>query len=267
MTQPPPPIGENPAGAGKAPPASHRNRDDDEESSERRSKLLFTRRQLSITVLLVLTYWIMVFILPERKLEEVWPVQVAVYVGAVLVAAICVAVMRGGKWKGGRWKAAEDLAIPAFVVFLDVLLVLGLTGIVHFLPELKFAMAVGGGAIAAFLLGIVVFDTVRVAASLPIVVLFIGMVTYPVEIAGFTDNRSQVIIWMGVILGVSAAAEGATQTAKVIGRAQITKAMIADQGTPTPDLDTTLSAYADDTSGDLVASHLKSVAQDGPTTG
>ncbi|WP_133849463.1 hypothetical protein [Labedaea rhizosphaerae] len=232
--------------------------DTEDEPSERRPKLLFTRRQLGITVLLVLTYWIMVFILPEHRLDEAWPIQTLAYLGAAIVMVISSAAMR----QGGKWRAPEILAIPAFVLFLDGLLVLGLTGVVHFVPELKFAMAVGGGAIAAFLLGIVIFDTVRVAASLPIVVLFIGMVTYPVEIAGFADNRSQVIIWMGVILGVSAAAEGATQTAKVIGRAQITKAMIADKSTPTPDLGKTLSAYADDTSGDLVASHLKSVAQE-----
>ena len=261
MTQtgpPPTPATENTNGAGNPRAVPQNGQADEEESSERRPRLLFTRRQLSVIVLLVLTYWIGVFILPESRLDEAWPIQALAYVGAAVVAVACAGTMR----RRGKWRAPEVVAIPAFVLFMDILLVVGLTGIVHFLPALKFAMAVGGGAIAAFLLGIVVFDTVRVAASLPIVVLFIGMVTYPVEIAGFNDNRAQVIVWMGVILGVSAAAEGATQTAKVIGRAQITKAMIADRSTPTPDLDTTLSAYADDTSGDLVASHLKSVAQE-----
>ena len=258
QTGTPVPAGENTNGAATPRTVPPKNQESEDESSERRPKLLFTRRQLGVIVLLVLTYWIGVFILPEHRLEEAWPVQTLAYAGTAIVALVCAGTMR----RGGKWRAPEVVAIPAFVLFLDLLLVVGLTGIVHFLPALKFAMAVGGGAIAAFLLGIVVFDTVRVAASLPIVVLFIGMVTYPVEIAGFNDNRAQVIVWMGVILGVSAAAEGATQTAKVIGRAQITKAMIADKSTPTPDLDTTLSAYADDTSGDLVASHLKSVAQD-----
>ena len=256
QTGTPVPAGESTNGAPR--PVPPKDQESEEESSERRPKLLFTRRQLGVIVLLVLTYWIGVFILPEHRLEEAWPIQTVAYLSAALVALACGGTMR----RDGKWRAPEVVAIPAFVLFLDILLVVGLTGIVHFLPALKFAMAVGGGAIAAFLLGIVVFDTVRVAASLPIVVLFIGMVTYPVEIAGFNDNRAQVIVCMGVILGVSAAAEGATQTAKVIGRAQITKAMIADKSTPTPDLDTTLSAYADDTSGDLVASHLKSVAQD-----
>lgn len=219
---------------------------------ERRSSPLFTRYQLAGVALLVMSSWIAIFLLPEHSLNAPRPIQSLAYVIVGLVVAACVwfliVAMVGRK--------ARSAALFGYVALLAILLLFGLLGVVSFTAQLKFTLAVGGGAVVAFLLGIVVFDTLRVAAALPVVVLFIGVVTFPVDIAAIGEIRTQLITWMGVILGVSAVAESATQAAKVISSGQVAKAIAnsADGNTTKAEsLRASLTAMPQESGGDLVS--------------
>lgn len=195
-----------------------------------RTKPLVLGTQLGGAVFLVLTFWVVVVLLPEAPLAT-GSVLVKVLVGAVLLAVLLAA---GYCFRLGKGSPVEDFSpfgaatLAAYVLLLDVLLALALSGAVRFTTSVKFALAVGGGAVASFVFGVIVFSTIRVAASLPIVVLFIGVVAFPDSVPA--QIRDQLITWMGVILGVSAGAEGATQAAKVIGSAQVSKAVAATSG-------------------------------------
>lgn len=253
MTNPPLP------GPPPEPPLPKEEQQEREESkpkpadnNERGKSLLLTRPQLAGTALLVMSSWLVIFLLPALPLSAPRAVHIVAYsiVGAVALACTLGLVMALVNTK------LRLIALFGYIALLDILVTFGLTGVVRFTPELKFTLAVGGGALVAFLFGIVVFDTIRVAAALPVVVLFIGVVSYPVDIAAIDEVRTQLIAWMGVILGVTAIVEGTTQAAKVISGAQVSKAIANSAGTDTiaaRELKASLTAPPQEAGGDLAS--------------
>lgn len=225
--------------------------------------------QIGGAVFLVLAYWVVVVLLPTSPLTGVGAgVRWAVYSGlvAVLLAALLL-LLRGVP--GGRTTGAATpfgaATLALYVALLDVMLLLGLTGIVVYTDPLKFALAVGGGALAAFAFGVIVFSTVRVAASLPIVVLFIGLAAFPGAAAVPPEVQEKLLLWMGVILGVSAAAEGATQATKVLGTAQVARTVAArpeSDGARLRELTRSITQPAREVGGDL-----QTTANGNPTLG
>lgn len=80
-------------------------------------------------------------------------------------------------------------------------------------PGQHLALGVGGSTVAAFVFAATQLDTTRAAASVAVVVLLIGVTTWP-DAKGLIDPSVQkaLITWMGVILGVNGVAEAAQQT-------------------------------------------------------
>jgi hypothetical protein len=140
----------------------------------------------------------------------------------IAVFALMLSGLAVGRGAIGRLDA---VCLVAYVLLLDWLLYSAFSGLVAYDASLKFTMAIGGVALVSFVAGIIVFDTLRVAASLPIVILFIGIASDPAGFAAGEDVRSQLIIWMGGVLGLSTAAEGLTQWIKIRGDANVKTAV------------------------------------------
>jgi hypothetical protein len=96
----------------------------------------------------------------------------------------------------------------------------------------RFALAVGGIAIAGLLVGLTRFDTIRAAASLVIVILFIGLATFPGarDLIGEEVAKS-LILWMGIVLGVNTVAEVTNQVTQQRGEARVATAQV-EAGVP-----------------------------------
>jgi hypothetical protein len=194
------------------------------------SALLTSRTALA--VILVLAYWATVFVLPAPdRVGSRAILHEGVLVSATIVVGVLLVLLFVGAWKEKLDKVAT-LCVATFVIMIGVLLLSAFGEWISYTNQIKFAIAVGGTAIASFVFGIVVYDTLRVAASLPIVILLIGLATFP---AGFTageDLRGQIILWMGGILGVATLAEGITQAVRIRGsadvRSEVVKAMPTD---------------------------------------
>lgn len=78
------------------------------------------------------------------------------------------------------------------------------------------AVGVGSAALAGFVFAVARFDTLRAAASVPVVILLVGVVVWPGAGELIADDvRQAIITWMGVIL----AANGVSEAAKQIGEA------------------------------------------------
>lgn len=83
----------------------------------------------------------------------------------------------------------------------------------------RIAIGLGGTSLAALIVGTVWFDSIRAAASLPVVVLIIGMATWPGADSEIEpDLRAEVIKWMGVLLAANAGAEALAQSAEAFTR-------------------------------------------------
>jgi len=121
-------------------------------------------------------------------------------------------------WQYRKAKLARGLFIVS-AIFLWVIATI-LTGELGGGSEVRFATAVGGLTILFLLLGLHLFDTVRAAASLAVVMLTVGVLTFPggAEIVG-TENLGTIITWFGIVLGVNGAAEAAVQVAASRGGA------------------------------------------------
>lgn len=78
----------------------------------------------------------------------------------------------------------------------------------------RFGIAVGGTALAGLLLGIIRYGTIRAAASVAVVILVIGVLTFPgaKEVVG-ESNVGTVVGWMALLIGANGAAEAALQIA------------------------------------------------------
>ncbi|MEU7815648.1 hypothetical protein [Pseudonocardia sp. NPDC049154] len=187
--------------------------------------VMFPSGRTALAVFVALTYWVTVYSLPEPPVGPTSPHFGWLFAG-IAVFGLSLSLLAVGHRRVSRVAA---VCVVAYVLLLDWLLVSAFFAVVPYSPELKFTLAIGGIALASFIVGIVVFDTLRVAASLPIVILIIGLATAPSGFLGGSDLRGQLIMWMGIILGASAVAEGVNQGAKIIGASRVTQAIAAAQ--------------------------------------
>lgn len=108
----------------------------------------------------------------------------------------------------------------------------GLSGKIDLSVGERFAIATGGVALASFVVGLVRFDTVKAAASLPIVVLFIALAAWPEGSAQMDDDVQQtLLIAMGTILGITTLGESLQQAATSRANATVKAAEIAARAT------------------------------------
>ena len=84
------------------------------------------------------------------------------------------------------------------------------------------AVGLGGTAVAGSAFAVTQFDTLRAAASVPVVILLIGVVTWPSasELMD-SDVRTELIKWMGVVLAASGVAEAAKQVGQAAASAKV----------------------------------------------
>ncbi|MET8847524.1 hypothetical protein [Amycolatopsis sp. NPDC004625] len=183
-------------------------------------------------ILLAVVFWVVVVLLPEGK-----PASVSIGVWVIL-AALAVLSLTGFVLVrlSRRHPERESIALPGAMSLFGFCLLLGFliggtnTGLVVIDPITKFAIVVGGTALASFVFGLLLFDTIRAAASVPIVVLFICTATFPAPLPELAAIRPTLITWMGVILGAAALTEGANQIAGTIRSTRVAQAVVEKAG-------------------------------------
>ena len=223
-------VGPNPAGSGKGAAVS------------------FLNGKSAAAVFFALAYWVTVYCLPEPNSPMPPSGLYWVFIG-IAVFALTLSGLAVGRRAIGRLDA---VCLVAYVLLLDWLLFSAFYGLVKYDTSLKFTMAIGGVALVSFIVGIIVFDTLRVAASLPIVILFIGIASDPAGFTAGADIRGQLVIWMGGVLGLSTVAEGLTQWSKIRGDANVKTAVAAAiPGNPGMAAQTNLALAPANVGGDL----------------
>lgn len=194
-------------------------------------------------VLSVVSFWVVALLLPSTDagtpgvpVGSSAAIGVTVLLIVIAVALPAVLMVVTGLTQGWR-KIAFVGPVVLFLFFMLLAAVwwLAASGIRPFTSAMKVAFGIGGTALGALAIGLLLFRTLRVAASLPVVVLFIGLATFPGarDVAG--DLGPTLVNWMGGILGASAVAEGATQVARVVQRGGVSKAVAGVGGGMTPD--------------------------------
>ena len=75
------------------------------------------------------------------------------------------------------------------------------------------------------------FDTIRAAASVPIVLLLIGVATWP-DAGDLMEPsvREALIKWMGILLGVNGVAEAGKQVGETFARSRATTQVTGTAG-------------------------------------
>jgi hypothetical protein len=170
--------------------------------------------QASLAAFIATLYWVMVIALPTTG--DPWPVLLRWGVGilgGVLIVWGILGAARGLGLTGDD--KAERFALCALIIIIGVVLIILAFITSHVLevtPARRMAVGVGGAALAGFVFAVGRFDTLRAAASVPVVILLIGVVVWP-EASDLIDDsiRQAVITWMGVILAANGAAEAAKQ--------------------------------------------------------
>jgi hypothetical protein len=187
----------------------------------------------AVAVFFGLIYWITVYTLPDpmdvgvNSLKRT--IALGILYGLIAVFGLTLTMMGRGKGNIGRLQA---VCLVAYVLTLDWLLASAYFRIVNYRPEVKFALAIGGLAVASFIYGTIAFDTIRAAASLPIVVLFIGLAAASNGLTIDPEIKKQLILWMGVILGANAVSEAANQGAKVVSAGKVSTAVAGSTDSP-----------------------------------
>ncbi len=175
---------------------------------------------------MALIYWVVLLALPAHAAPWSMPVRIGAWsLGGLLVIGSAVLLT--------RWFAdnARTTAMVSGLIMLVMGALLVLVGFVTSQPLVltdprRFAIGVGGLAVVGLVAGVVVFDSIRAAASVPVVVLVIGVSTWPAADSVVSpDVKKQIIAWMGVLLAVN----GAAESAKQIGEARA-KAAVAGTG-------------------------------------
>jgi hypothetical protein len=208
----------------------------------------FLNGQAAAAIFFALAYWVTIYCLPDRAQPAAFPYLWVLFL-VLAVFGLSLSFLAVGKGSIGR---LYTVCLVAYVLLLDGLLFSAYYGVVTYGPSLKFTLAIGGVALMSFIVGIIVFDTLRVAASLPIVVLFIGIVADPAGFTAGADIRSQLVIWMGGVLGLSTVAEGLTQWTKIRGDASVKAAVAtANPNAPAMAEETTKALAPANIGGDL----------------
>jgi hypothetical protein len=172
--------------------------------------------QSASAALIAVLFWIAAVCLPDSV--DAWPgwvkvLELMVALGFA-IAGISVFVREIQNKSDTR---GQGVFLGVFLAFAAVMLVVAfINGRNGFTLDdgQRLAIGVGGGAIASFAFAATQFDTIRAGASVPVVVLLIGVVTWP-DAKDLIDPSVQkaLITWMGVILGVNGAAEAVQQAA------------------------------------------------------
>ncbi|OXM69805.1 hypothetical protein CF165_09920 [Amycolatopsis vastitatis] len=185
-------------------------------------------------VLLTVVFWAVVLLLPEAKPATV-SIGIWIVAGVLFVLAAAgsgLAFLNRRSSKTDKITVVGALSLLGFCSLLGFLIVGTNTGFITVTPILKYALAVGGTALASFVVGLVLFDTIRAAASVPIVVLFLGTATFPAPLPALAEIRPTLITWMGVIIGAAAIAESANQIAGKIQQSKVAQTVITTAGSP-----------------------------------
>lgn len=172
--------------------------------------------QSASAALVGVLFWIAAVCLPRSV--DPWPLWVK-----WLEPLVALAFALAGVWvfarefKKSSSNRSQGVFLGVFLVFAGVILVVAfLSGRNGYTLDdgQRLAIGVGGGAVASFAFAATQFDTIRAGASVPVVVLLIGVVTWP-GAKDLIDPSVQkaLITWMGVILGVNGAAEAVQQVA------------------------------------------------------
>lgn len=173
--------------------------------------------QTAMAAFVVLLYWIVVLSLPTTA--DSWPGWMQLLVGVVGAGLLIYGAMKVRKAltppQGDPAQKDQIVTLGAILVVAGILLILlafmtrqemNLTN-----PR-RFAIGVGGTALAGFVYSVTRFDTLRAAASVPVVILLVGVVVWPdADELVADDVRTAIITWMGVILSASGVAEAAKQ--------------------------------------------------------
>ncbi|WP_132431212.1 hypothetical protein [Pseudonocardia endophytica] len=200
---------------------------------ESRNPLDLANGHVGGVVLAVVSFWVAALLIPGSDGGATGlPVGSSAANGVTVLllglAVVLPLVIIGITWFTlGRKKIdfVGPIVLFLFFLLLTALWWLAASGIRPFTSAMKVAFGIGGTALGALAIGLLLFRTLRVAASLPVVVLFIGLVAFPGarDVAG--DLGPTLVNWMGGILGASAVAEGATQVARVVQRGGVSKAV------------------------------------------
>jgi hypothetical protein len=177
---------------------------------------------LAVAVLGVVTYWVVVLSLPDKGPSWHGALRIAFGVvgGLLFVLGIILAAREKPQFVG--------LSLVGVVLFIVTMV----TGHNLDLTEAKrFAIGVGGTALAGLVFGVVRFDTIRAAAAVPVVVLLIGVVTWPGAKDLVSDDvRTEIIKWMGILLAASGVAEAAKQVGESAAKARAPGADVSAKG-------------------------------------
>lgn len=179
--------------------------------------------QSAIAALLVLLFWGTALSIPVHS-EPLsgWARVLLGLVGAALVGAGGYTTLSAFKLRGderGERVALSTVLTMVGLVLITAAILLGRP--VDVTPAGRFALGVGGAALAGFAYATTQFDSIRAAASVPVVVLLVGVVVWPgagelVE----SQVREALITWMGVILAVTGTAEAAKQVGESVAKAR-----------------------------------------------
>lgn len=174
-----------------------------------------------VAAMLVAAFWVLVLSVPETA--DPWPTWVRVIVG--IGGAIAVLFGAGGV----MWCIYNDQRdrIWMFAIVALLGIVVGVSAAIagsplDLEPNRRLAIGVGGTAIAGLVYGITRFDTIRAAASVPVIILLIGTATWPdaSELIG-QDVRTEIFKWMGVVLAASGLGEAAAQVGRQRTQAEL----------------------------------------------
>lgn len=172
----------------------------------------------------VVAFWVIVLALPERG--PAWPDWIRWVMGAPAIVAIVFGC-------AGVIYSVYKVDMQKIGLYALVLLAGALVGVVSvttrneldFSSSERLAVGVGGTALACLIYGVTRFDTVRAAASVPVVVMLIGVTTWPDSSSLIAEDvRKQIIQWMGVVLAAAGASEAAKQIGVANAKAKATNA-------------------------------------------
>lgn len=170
--------------------------------------------QIAAAVLVGVTYWIILLALPDEGSEwEAWVRWVFNWGGLVVLV---VGGIAGILWLISKWGWAGALSLICLFVGAVAMIVGQITiNRLNLDDPTRFAIGVGGLALAGLIFGLIRFDTIRAAVSIPAAVLVIGVTTWPdAEAIVGSDVRTSIIQWMGILLGANGVAEAVTQAAQ-----------------------------------------------------
>ena len=179
--------------------------------------------QSGTVALLALVFWVTVLLMPDQLPPwPTWVVWVAFISAPIIIVAGAVVFARAMKGEDSEHRG-EFVFTGVFVAILGLvvfIVTLGTRNGLDLSGGRSLALGVGGVAIVGFAFATTQYDTIRAAASVAVVILLIGVTTWPgaTEAIG-ADVRAAIIQWMGVLLGINGAAEAAKQVGVSVAQA------------------------------------------------